>query len=97
MTLSGAKSTENVAPLEDLWTKFTDLDEQGLMQELHMESLLRGRSFGNEDRDRIQNALKRMIEKSVLPFIEKKIKNLEVSIANTRKGFKNSMKNFFKK
>ena len=67
------------------------------MQELHMESLLRGRSFSSEDRDRIQTALKKMIEKSVLPFIEKKIKNLEVSIAKTRKGFSNSMKNFFKK
>lgn len=32
----GANS-EGEAPMEDLWAKLTDLDEQGLMQELHVE------------------------------------------------------------
>lgn len=41
--------------------------------------------------------IKRMIEKSVLPFIERRIKGLEVSVANTRKGFKNQFKNLWKK
>ena len=38
-----------------------------------------------------------MIEKQVLPFIEKRIRNLEISIANTRKGIKNQFKNLWKK
>jgi len=38
-----------------------------------------------------------MIEKMLLPFIERKIKNLENNVANTRKGFKNQLKNLWKK
>jgi hypothetical protein len=57
------KQPEGQPPLEDIWSKLTDLDEQGLMSELHMESSLRGRSFSSEDRDRIGFAIKRMIEK----------------------------------
>lgn len=59
------------------------------MQELHMESLIRGHSFSNEDRDRIRTQIHRMLQKSVLPFIERRIRNLETGIANTRKGIKN--------
>jgi hypothetical protein len=33
----GTKAVEG-PPLDDVWSKFTDLDEQGLMQELHMEA-----------------------------------------------------------
>ena len=33
----------------------------------------------------------------MLPFIERKIRNLETNIANTRKGIKNSLKMFWKK
>jgi hypothetical protein len=33
----------------------------------------------------------------MLPFIEKRIRNLEISIANTRKGIKNQFKNLWKK
>jgi hypothetical protein len=38
-----------------------------------------------------------MVEKGLLPFIERKIKNFEVNIANTRKGLKNSIKMLWKK
>lgn len=38
-----------------------------------------------------------MIEKFILPFNEKKIRGLESNIANTKKGFKNQFKNFWKK
>lgn len=38
-----------------------------------------------------------MVEKSILPFIERKIRNLEINIANTRKGIKNSFKALWKK
>lgn len=32
-----------------------------------------------------------------MPFIERKIRNLEINIANTRKGIKNSLMSFLKK
>lgn len=38
-----------------------------------------------------------MIEKQILPFIEKKIRNLEVNLSETRKGIKNKFMNFWKK
>lgn len=38
-----------------------------------------------------------MIEKFILPFNEKKIRTLENNLANTKKGFKNQFKNFWKK
>lgn len=38
-----------------------------------------------------------MIDKLILPFIVKRIRNLEISIANTRKGIKNQFKNLWKK
>lgn len=36
MGLSG--KPQEGAPMEDLWANLTDLDEQGLMQELHLEA-----------------------------------------------------------
>lgn len=94
-----SRSQETIPPLDDLWVRLTDLDEQGLMMELNMENgpLLRGRSFSETDRDQIQAVLKRMIEKQVLPFIEKRIRMLETNIANTRKGIKNQFKSLWKK
>lgn len=86
------------AQLEDLWgTKYIDLDEQSVLSELHTEALQRGRSFSNDDRSKIKATLKKMVEKSILPFIERKIRNLEINIANTRKGIKNSFKALWKK
>ena len=41
--------------------------------------------------------MKRVIEKQILPFIERKIRLFEINIANTRKGIKNQFKNFWKK
>lgn len=41
--------------------------------------------------------MRRVIEKQILPFIERKIRNLELNVANTRKGFKNSLKMLWKK
>ena len=49
--------------LEDVWTKFVDLDEQVMMQELHLESLSRGRSFSVDDRTKLKLTVRRVIEK----------------------------------
>jgi hypothetical protein len=57
-----------------------------------MEQLIRGRSFSNEDRVKIKATIRKLIEKSILPFIERKIRNLEIAISNTRKGIKNTFK-----
>ena len=38
-----------------------------------------------------------MIEKNILPFLEKKIRFLETNIQNTRKGVKNAFKSLWKK
>ena len=38
-----------------------------------------------------------MIEKLLLPFIEKRIRLLESSVSGTRKGFKNQFKSLWKK
>jgi hypothetical protein len=38
-----------------------------------------------------------VIEKQMMPFIERKIRNLEINITNTRKGLKNSIKMLWKK
>lgn len=62
-----------------------------------MEQLIRGRSFSQNDRNAIKTTLKKLIEKQILPFIEKKIRNLEVSISNTKKGLKNQLKSLWKK
>jgi hypothetical protein len=59
------------------------------MKELQIESHLRGRSFSDPDRLKISQVLKKVIEKQMLPFIEKRIRSLETNIANTRKGIKN--------
>lgn len=88
---------ENSNHIEDLWTKYVDLDEQLMMQELHLEQQNRGRSFSQEDRVKLKAIVRRLIEKQILPFIERKIRNLEVNIANTRKGLKNSLKMLWKK
>lgn len=95
MSLSG--KPQEGAPMEDLWANLTDLDEQGLMQELHLEAQARGRALNQNDREKLSATIKRLTEKSVLPFIEKRIRNLEISIANTRKGIKNQFKNLWKK
>ena len=88
----------SVPPLDDLWKRLTDLDEQGLMMELNMDgNLIRGASFSESDRDSIYRVLKKVIEKGILPFIEKRIRMLEGSIANTRKGIKNQFKSLWKK
>jgi len=87
MTLSG--KPQEGPPMEDLWANLTDLDEQGLMQELHLEAQARGRALNQNDRDKLSATIKRLTEKNVLPFIEKRIRNLEISISNTRKGIKN--------
>ncbi len=57
------RAPETVPQLDDLWVRQTDLDEQGLMLELNMENLIRGRSFTEGDRDLIVKTLKKMIEK----------------------------------
>ena len=44
---------EGHPPLDDLWSRLVDLDEQGLMKELQIESHLRGRSFSDPDRLKI--------------------------------------------
>lgn len=59
------------------------------MKELQIESQVRGRSFSDPDRLKISQVLKKVIEKQMLPFIEKRIRSLESNIANTRKGIKN--------
>jgi ER-Golgi trafficking TRAPP I complex 85 kDa subunit len=41
--------------------------------------------------------LRRITEKQILPFIEKRIRQLENNIASTRKGFKNTFKSIWKK
>ena len=77
----------------------TDLDEQGLMLELNLQggALVRGGSFSESERDNLMRVIKRMIEKGVLPFIEKRIRTLEGNVANTRKGIKNQFKSLWKK
>lgn len=67
------------------------------MNENPMDSKVRGLSFSSGDRTKIKSAIKKIIEKLILPFIEKKIRSLEGGIANTRKGVKNQFKNFWKK
>jgi hypothetical protein len=68
-----------------------------MMQELHLETLTRGRSFSKDDREKLKNTVRKIIEKQILPFIERKIRNLEINITNTRKGLKNSIKMLWKK
>ena len=68
-----------------------------MMQELHLESLTRGRSFSADDRTKLKLTIRRVIEKQMMPFIERKIRNLEINITNTRKGLKNSIKMLWKK
>ncbi len=67
------------------------------MKELQVESLVRGRSFSDPDRLKISQVLKKVIEKQMLPFIEKRIRSLEGNVANTRKGIKNQFKSLWKK
>ena len=55
----------------------------------HLENNLRGRTFSPDDRVKIKSVVKRMIEKLLLPVIERKIRTLESNITNTKKGFKN--------
>ena len=56
-------SGKSAAEEEDMWSRHVDLDEQVLMQELHMEQLVRGRSFSSEDRLKIKGMIRRLIEK----------------------------------
>jgi hypothetical protein len=92
------RAPDTMPPLDDEWRRMTDLDEQGIMLELNLDgNLVRGGSFSVQDRDNIQRVLKKIIEKGMLPFIEKRIRGLENSIANTRKGLKNQFKSLWKK
>jgi uncharacterized protein YaaW (UPF0174 family) len=63
--------------MDDMWAKYADLDEEIYMNENPMEMKLRGRSFSNVDRANIKNVVKKIIEKFILPFIEKKLKVLD--------------------
>jgi len=44
----------------------------------------------------VESVVKRVIEKYLLPFAEKKIKDVEASVRKTRAGKFNMFKNFFK-
>lgn len=57
------KDASDSSALEDVWSKHIDLDEQVILQELHMEQLVRGRSFNTNDRSSIKATLKKLIEK----------------------------------
>jgi ER-Golgi trafficking TRAPP I complex 85 kDa subunit len=69
------------------------------MLELSMDggNLIRGNGFSEENRDDIIKVLKKIIEKGILPFIERKIRAIEGNVSNTRKGIKNQFKSLWKK
>jgi hypothetical protein len=67
------------------------------MNDNPLEVKVKGRSFSGDDRGKVRIVIKRIIEKFILPFIERKIKTLENAIAPTRKGKLNQFKSLFKK
>lgn len=71
------KNNDDMYAMEDIWEKYVDLDEQIFMNENPLDAKLRGRAFSPEDRTKLKNVIKRIIEKMLLPFIEKKIRTLE--------------------
>lgn len=91
------KNNNDYSGLEDVWYDYIDIDEHLFDSHDHLENSLRGRGFSHEDRNRIKLVVKKIIEKMLLPHIERKIRNLESNIANTKKGVKNAFKNFWKK
>lgn len=82
--------------MDDIWAPYADIDEQ-MFQEDHLESNLRGRGFSTEDWAKMKILIKCLIEKNILTFIEKKIRNLELNLSDTRKGIKNRFLNLLKK
>lgn len=91
------KNNGDFAGMDDIWANFADTDDHMFQEDSHLDGNLRGRTFSVEDRTKIKTQIKRMIEKQILPFIEKKIRNLEVNLSETRKGIKNKFMNFWKK
>ena len=57
----------------------------------------RGESFTEGDRKELKASIRKMIEKHMLPFLERKIRSIEINVANTRKGIKNTFKKFWSK
>ena len=85
--MSNSNGNEQVS--EDPWLKYLDIDEHIFASDNPLENKQIGRSFNASDRLKIRQNMKKMIEKVLLPFLEKKIRILEGNVANTRKGFKN--------
>ena len=85
-----SKNNDDNTVITDIWEKCCDLDEQIFINESPLEQKVRGGTFSQEDRNKIKIVVrKNLVEKLILPFIEKKIRSLEGGIANTRKGIKN--------
>ena len=57
----------------------------------------KGRCFIENDRQKIRVLMRRVVENSILPFNQKRIRDLEDQVAKTKKGFKNMLSNFISK
>ncbi len=82
----------------NIWDDYRDPDYGLPGAENPLEQpMVRGGNFSVSDLTALKNLVRRLIEKHILPHIEKKIKNVEKSVADTRKGIKNQFKLLLKK
>ena len=103
MQYAAQGSANDQNKFEDLWdNKYIDLDARNLIDiQVAMTEpsarKIRGKVFTPQDRQKIHNQMKKVMESRILPFIRMRIRILEDSVAKTRKGIKNSIMNVFKK
>ena len=98
-----AKKTQEDQPLSNTWTEdHLDIDTRNLIDS-HVgradpsQVKIRGKCFTEQDKLKIRGAIKKIVDSQMIPFIRQKVRDLDESIGNTRKGFKNSISMFFKK
>jgi hypothetical protein len=91
--IKGSHDNEHLLP--DIWQPYIVQSEFGL--DISYLDNIRGSIFTSADRVHLNNTLKDITEKLILPNVSSKLRAKENHIQMTRKGFKNAFKAMWKK
>ena len=92
MSVPKAQASQPAQIPGDFWGQYRDLD----LRQFDKNKIIPGKMFTQNDRTQAQQTVRKIIEKTLLPFAVNRIQNLEGSISKTRKGLANKMFRVFK-
>lgn len=91
--MSGNLRPDEKRPTIDLWRPFLENDDSNFNKRNNSY----GQLFLKDDREQAKQTIYKVIEMSLMPFIAKRIVDVNEIVAKTKKGFKNTVFNMFKK